>query len=299
MSNRLSTARRVQILSCLVEGNSILSTCRMTGAAKNTVLKLLRDAGKVCAEYQSKTLVNLPCKLIQCDEIWAFVGAKQKNVKDNKSGWGDCWTWVSLCQETKLVPCWKVGNRLASTALPFMHDLASRLNGRIQLTTDAYRLYQTAIEDAFGSEIDYGQMAKIYGKGYQETQGVRYSQPFCKNVKRVRIMGKPKKEKMSTSHVERQNLTMRMQMRRFTRLTNAFSKKMENMEHAVALHFMNYNFCRIHQSIRVTPAMESGISDHVWGLEEIVALIDGAAPKPKLRKKCVKKKLTKKASAGF
>ena len=274
--NKLDAATRTRIVSCLVEGNSIRATCRMTGAAKNTVVKLLADLGRACSIYQDEAFVDLPCKRLQCDEIWSFVGCKEKNVKaeDKKKGRGDVWTWTAICADTKLVPCWFVGNRDAQAAYHFMHDLAGRLSHRVQLTTDAHKPYLQAIEDAFGSEIDYAQLVKVYGAPAAEGADIRYSPAQCMGTKIGKVVGKPDFAHVSTSYCERQNLTMRMSMRRFTRLTNAFSKKVENLEHAVALHFMNYNFCRIHQSLRVTPAMEAGVADHVWSLEEVIALIN-------------------------
>jgi IS1 family transposase len=262
--NKLSSSDRVRVIACLVEGNSIRSTVRMTGVAKNTVTKLLRDLGAACSEYQDKTLRNLTCKRIQCDEIWSFVGCKEKNVPADKrrQGRGDVWTWTAIDAETKLIPC-------------FMHDLAGRLANRVQMTTDAHRPYLSAVEDAFGTDIDYAQLVKIYGapEASRYNAQVRYSPAVCMGARKAKIIGAPSYEHVSTSICERQNLNMRMGMRRFTRLTNAFSKKAENHEHAVALYFMYYNFCRIHQSLRVTPAMEAGVSEHVWSLEEVVALL--------------------------
>ena len=272
--NELSTENRKRIVAALVEGSSMRAVSRMTGASRNTINKLLIDLGMACSAYQDKVFRNLPLKRIQCDEIWSFVGCKQKNVTpENKAnGWGDVWTWVALDADTKLVPCWFVASRDAGAAYHFMHDLAGRLVNRVQLTTDGHRAYLTAVEDAFGSEIDYAQLQKIYGVA-PEGPEVRYSPAQCMGAKRAVISGRPDFKHVSTSFIERQNLTMRMQIRRFTRLTNAFSKKVENHEHMLSLHYMNYNFCRIHQSLRVTPAMEAGISDHVWSLEEIVGLI--------------------------
>jgi len=272
--NELSTENRKRIVAALVEGSSMRAVSRMTGASRNTINKLLIDLGMACSAYQDKVFRNLPLKRIQCDEIWSFVGCKQKNVTpENKAnGWGDVWTWVAMDADTKLVPCWFVASRDAGAAYHFMHDLAGRLVNRVQLTTDGHRAYLTAVEDAFGSEIDYAQLQKIYGVA-PEGPEVRYSPAQCMGAKRAVISGRPDFKHVSTSFIERQNLTMRMQIRRFTRLTNAFSKKVENHEHMLSLHYMNYNFCRIHQSLRVTPAMEAGISDHVWSLEEIVGLI--------------------------
>jgi len=273
--NKLTTAKRSQIVAAIVEGNSLRATSRMTGASKVTILNLLADLGKACSEYQDKALRNLTCKRIQCDEIWSFCYAKDKNVpvdKRGQFGFGDVWTWVALCADTKLVVTWAIGTRGAGTAYEFMHDLARRLANRVQLTTDGHRVYLQAVESAFGSDIDYAMLVKLYGNDRESE--ARYSPAECIGCRSVAITGNPKPKDISTSFVERQNLTMRMQMRRFTRLTNAFSKKVENQGHAVALHYMHYNFCRIHQTLRVTPAMEAGIADHVWSLEEVVSLLD-------------------------
>jgi IS1 family transposase len=274
--NKLDTAARARVVSCLVEGNSIRSTVRMIGVAKNTVVKLLADLGAACSEYQDKTFRNLTCKRLQCDEIWSFVGAKEANIptEEKGQGRGDVWTWTAIDAETKLIPCWYVGNRDGEAAYHFMHDLAGRLPNRVQMTTDGFRPYLRAVEDAFGTEIDFAQLVKIYGKSFNNTPEARYSPAQCMGARKAKIMGKPDYAHVSTSICERQNLNMRMGMRRFTRLTNAFSKKVENHEHAIALYFMYYNFCRIHQSLRVTPSMEAGVSDHVWSLEEVIALLD-------------------------
>ncbi len=280
MANVLSAKRRAQIVACLVEGNSIRATCRMTGRSKGAVLKLLADLGCGCREYQDRVLRDLPCRRIQCDEIWSFVGAKQKNVPEEKRGewgYGDLWTWTAICADTKLVPSFLIGPRDAGAAYTFIQDLADRLASRVQLTTDGHRPYLEAVEDAFGSEIDYAMLVKIYGADLQGD--TRYSPAKCLGCDRRIIQGDPDPAHVSTSYVERQNLTMRMSMRRFTRLTNAFSKKVENLAHAVALHFMHYNFARIHQTLRVTPAMEAGVSDHVWSIEEIVGLLALGASK--------------------
>jgi IS1 family transposase len=273
--NKLDIKKRAQILSCLVEGNSIRATVRMTGAAKNTVVKLLADVGAACAEYQDKTLRNLPCKRVQVDEIWAFVYAKNKNVKTAKAapcGAGDIWTWTAIDADTKLVPSWYIGSRDAHAAFEFIQDLADRLSNRVQLTSDGYRPYLQAVDSAFGIDIDYAQLVKYYGEHVSASPERKYSPgDFC-GAKVSKITGHPDPDAVSTSYIERQNLTMRMGMRRYTRLTNAFSKKVENLGHAVALHFMYYNFARIHQTLRVTPAMEAGVSDHVWSLEEIAGL---------------------------
>jgi len=271
--NKLTTAERVRIVSALVEGNSLRSIVRMTGTHRTTIQKLLVDLGAACSAYQSKVFVNLPCKRIQCDEIWSFVGSKAKNTTADKKaeGCGDAWTWVALDADTKLVPCWFVGSRDGGAAYEFIHDLASRLANRIQLTTDGHKAYVAAVEDAFGSEIDYAMLVKLYGGDSTTGPEKRYSPAECTGSKKVELMGNPDFKHISTSHVERQNLTMRMGMRRFTRLTNAFSKKLENHEAAIALHYMHYNFCRIHQTLRVTPAMEAGVSDRVWSIADVVA----------------------------
>ena len=277
--NRLNTKTRAQIVAALVEGNSIRSTVRMTGASKNTVAKLLVELGSACAEYQAKMLTALPCKRIQVDEIWSFCYAKEKNVPQDRKGrfgFGDVWTWVAIDSDTKLVPCWLIGDRSAVAAEELMQDLKSRLAGRVQLTTDGHRAYLVAVEKAFGSDVDYSQLIKLYGNPPEPD--TRYSPGECIGTKRERIMGKPDRKHISTSFVERQNLTMRMSMRRFTRLTNAFSKKIENHAAAVAVFYMYYNFARIHQSLRITPAMAAGVSNHVWEIEEILGLMPERKP---------------------
>lgn len=248
----------------------------MTGAAKGTVLKLLADVGKACSDYQDKALRNLSCKRIQCDGIWAFCYAKDKNVpKDKKGqfGYGDIYTWTALCADTKLVPSWYIRSRDLKSAIIFMNDLANRLKNRVQLTTDGHRAYLEAVENAFGGDVDYSQLVKLYGNEKKGTE-VRYSPAKCNGTKPIRINGNPNPYNVSTSYVERQNLTMRMSMRRFTRLTNGFSKKVENLGHAVALHFMYYNFCRIHQSLRITPAMKARVTSRLWEIEDILFLLD-------------------------
>lgn len=274
MANVLCTEKRAQVINCLVEGNSIRATVRLTGAAKNTVVKLLAEVGRACSVYQDKVFRNLSCKKIQCDEVWSFVGSKEKNTRKEKKaeGWGDCWTWTSLDSETKLIPCWYVGARDAQAAYHFMHDLAARLSHRVQLTTDGHKPYLAAVADAFGNDVDYAQLVKIYGEA-PKTEA-RYSPAQCMGARKAVISGKPDYGHVSTSHVERHNLTIRMGNRRFTRLTNAFSKKVENHEHMLALFFCYYNFCKIHQSIRCTPAMAAGVSKTVWEISDIVALID-------------------------
>ena len=276
--NKLSIEDKVRVVACLVEGNSLRSTVRMTGVHRTTIQKLLLQLGAACSEFQDKAFVKLPCKRIQCDEIWSYVGSKEKNTSASAKakGNGDCWTWTALCPDTKLIAGWFVGDRSAASAYHFLHDLAPRLANRIQLTSDGHRAYLEAVEDAFGADIDFAQLVKLYGNdnGNGVPAEVRYSPAQCMGARKTVISGNPDFRHVSTSHTERQNLTMRMSMRRFTRLTNAFSKKLENHEAAIALHFMYYNFARIHQSLRVTPAMAAGVSDHVWSLEEIVRLLD-------------------------
>ncbi len=248
--NKLNPERQAQVIAALVEGNPIRATVRMTGIAKNTIIKLLVAVGKACVEYQDKALRNLPCKRVQCDEIWSFCYAKAKNLPEDKKGrfgYGDVWTWTALDADTKLMVSWLVANRGVESATEFINDLAARLKNRIQLTTDGHRVYLNAVDDAFGIDIDYAMLVKVYGNDPEAEK--RYSPAQCVGAEKVVISGKPDTKKISTSYVERQNLTMRMSMRRFTRLTNAFSKKVENLAHAVALHFMYYNFCRIHQTL--------------------------------------------------
>ncbi|MBI5912337.1 MAG: IS1 family transposase [Betaproteobacteria bacterium] len=274
--NRLSLQDRTQILGCLVEGNSMRATARMCDVSFNTVSKLLIDVGSACYDYQDKTLRNLPCKRVQCDEIWSFCYAKERNVPEDKRGEfgiGDVYTWVAIDADTKLVPCWLVGKRDPEYAYGFIHDLSIRLANRIQLSTDGLKTYVVAVEGAFGIDIDYAMLVKLYGAAGANDER-RYSPAECTGTMKRKIIGNPDEQHVSTSFVERQNLTMRMAMRRFTRLTNAFSKKIENHAHAVALHYMYYNFGRIHKTLRVTPAMQAGISDHVWSLEEITSLSD-------------------------
>ena len=281
--NKLDRKTRKLILRCLVEGMSIRATARTAEVSKKTVVKLFVDATKVCAEFQDKTLRDLPCKRIQCDEIWSFVYCKDKNVRRAKSApteAGDVWTWTAICADTKIVPSWLVGDRSGATAIEFMDDLRPRLSNRVQLTTDGHKAYLGAVEGAFGGDVDYAMLVKIYGGSAGKTAEKRYSPAECTGIKKRGITGDPDKSHVSTSYVERQNLTMRMSTRRFTRLTNAFSKKVENHAHSVALHFMHYNFCRVHKSLGETPAMRAGVADRVFDLDDIIALIDEAAPKP-------------------
>jgi IS1 family transposase len=260
-----------------VEGNSIRATVRMTGVAKNTIAKLLVDLGTACSNYMNRTLVNLPCKRIQVDEIWSFVYAKQKNVRpkhlENGGYAGDVWTWIAIDADTKLIPCFMIGQRDPETARDFMEDLASRLANRVQLTTDGLKAYLTAVDRAFGEDIDYAMLVKVYGATSTEDQR-RYSPATCIGCERKAVSGNPDRKHISTSYVERQNLTVRMQNRRFTRLTNAFSKKIENHLASLAIHYMHYNFVRIHQTLRVTPAMAAGVTDRLWGIEDLLGLLD-------------------------
>lgn len=272
--NKLNNERRTQVIAALVEGNSIRATSRMTGVAKNTIIKLLEDVGAACANYQDEAFHNLTCRCLECDEIWSFCYAKKKNVSPEHQGifgYGDVWTWVAIDADTKLVPCWHVGRRDANAANEFMNDLAGRLKSRVMLTTDGLKAYLEAVEGAFGADIDYAQLVKIYGKAQDE---VRYSPAECIGTHCEVITGDPFPPMISTSMVERQNLTMRMSMRRFTRLTNGFSKKIENHMHAIALHYMYYNFARIHRTLRCSPAMEAGVSKTLWSISDIVALAD-------------------------
>lgn len=274
--NKLTTEERKAVVSALVEGNSLRAVTRMTGVHRTTVMKLLCDLGRACSEYQDKTFRNLSCKRIQCDEIWTYVYAKEKNcpIEQKIKGGGDVWTWVALDADTKLVPSWYVGTRNVTSAYHFMLELKSRLASRVQLTTDGHRAYLNAVDATFGTEIDYAMLVKLYNTLEGKTPETRYSPAKCAGTVRTTISGNPDRCHVSTSFVERQNLTMRMSMRRFTRLTNAFSKKIENLEHALALHYMHYNFCRIHQTLRVTPAMEARVSDHLWDLAEVIQLLD-------------------------
>jgi IS1 family transposase len=272
--NKLDSAKQQAVVAALVEGNSIRSTVRMTGVAKNTVAKLLVELGTACAEYMNAKLVNLSCERIQCDEIWSFVAAKDKNIPEGRRGehgLGSVWTWVAIDADSKLICSWLVGKRDPESATTFIRDLASRLAKRVQLTTDGLKMYLNAVADGFGEEIDYAMLVKIYGNDPEGEK--RYSPAICTGCKKENQIGAPDPKHVSTSYIERQNLTMRMQMRRFTRLTNAFSKKIENHIAAIALHYMHYNFCRIHQTLRITPAMAAGLSTHAWTIREVLALL--------------------------
>ncbi len=252
----------------------------MTGVAKNTITKLVAELGPACAQFMDRTLRNLPSRRIQCDETWSFCYAKAKNVPEDKRGqfgFGDVWTWVALDADSKLICSWLVGPRDASAANEFVRDLASRLAHRVQLTTDGLRLYLNAVDDAFGMDVDYAMLVKLYGRPSESE--TRYSPAKIIGCQAATITGDPDDRHVSTSYVERQNLTMRMSMRRFTRLTNGFSKKIENHIAAIAIHYLRYNFCRVHQTLRVTPAMEAGVSDHVWDVSELVRLLESADAK--------------------
>jgi IS1 family transposase len=283
---KLPSDARAQILHLLCEGMSIRAITRTTGASKNAVAKLLNDVGKICATYHDQHVRGVKSKRIQVDEIWSFTYAKQKNVATAKAapdGAGDTWTWTAIDADSKLVVSWFVGGRDAYCADAFIHDLAGRLANRVQLTSDGHRPYLQAVEGAFGADVDYAQLVKIYGA---PTDGQkRYSPPECIGTQRTVVEGNPDPKHISTSYVERQNLTMRMHMRRFTRLTNGFSKKVEAHANAVALHFMYYNFCRIHKTLRMTPAMAAGVTGKLWDVKDIVALIEAkeAAEAPKVR----------------
>lgn len=282
--NKLPLKTRVQILSMLVEGSSMRSISRVTGVSINTVTKLLVDAGEACAVYHDETVRNVRASKVQCDEIWSFCYSKEKNVATAKAapeGAGDVWTWTALDSESKLIVAYEVGDRSGDTAIEFMDDLRDRLANRVQLTTDGHKAYLEAVEGAFGADVDYAMLVKLYGeptgqKGHER----KYSPAECTGARKVRIEGDPDPALVSTSHVERQNLTMRMGMRRFTRLTNGFSKKLENHLHMLSLYFVHYNFCRVHKTVRMSPAMAAGVSSTLRDVEWIVSLIDTRAPKP-------------------
>ena len=279
--NKLHLKTRSLILKMLCEGQSMRATARLVDVSFNTVAKLLIDAGKACASLHDELVQDVTANRIQCDEIWSFTYAKQKNVAKAKAApeeAGDTWTWTALDSDSKLIVSWLVGGRDSEYAIALMDDLRSRLANRVQLTTDGHRAYLEAVEGAFGGDVDYAKLVKIYGEAPDAEK--RYSPATCIGARKRRIEGRPDRRHISTSHVERQNLTMRMQMRRFTRLTNAFSKKFENHMHMVALYTMFYNFCRIHKTLRVTPAMEAGLTDRVWDVQDILAIMDKHAPKP-------------------
>lgn len=275
--NRLDINKRAQVLRALVEGNSIRATVRMTGIAKNTVTKLLVDLGKACTAFHDKHVRNVSARRVQCDEIWCFCYAKEKNVtpEQKANGAGDVWTWIAIDADSKLVLSYLCASRNAESAFDFMEDLASRVTTRIQITTDGHRAYAEAVEGAFGMDVDYAMLIKLYGAPSDKYDS-RYSPSDMVSTRTAVLSGTPDQRHISTSFVERQNLTMRMQMRRFTRLTNGFSKKRANLEAAVGIHYAYYNFCRVHQSLRVTPAMEAGLTDHVWEVEELLSLLENS-----------------------
>ena len=275
--NRLDRIHQKRVVAALVEGNSLRATARMTGVARMTVEKLFRDLGTACAKFQNNAFRNLTCRRIELDEIWAFCGAKQKNASEAKKaqGLGDVWTWTAIDADTKLIASWLVGKRDAECATEFVQDLAARLRNRVQLTSDGHKSYLVAVESAFGADVDFAQLIKIYGKPTLEKDAeARYSPPQCIGIETKIITGDPDPGHISTSYVERQNLTMRMHMRRFTRLTNGFSKKLENHAHAVSLHCAYYNFVKIHQTLKMTPAMAAGVTNHLWEIEDLLALLD-------------------------
>ncbi|MCA9501172.1 MAG: IS1 family transposase [Nitrospira sp.] len=274
--NKLSTTKRTQVIAALVEGAGVNSVSRMTGVGKPTILRLLENLGKACQEFQDRTLRNLTCQRIQVDEIWSFCFGKDKNLPDElkgKFGFGSVWTWMAIDADTKLIPSWLVGGRDASYAEKFISDLSGRLTHRVQLTSDGHRPYLEAIQNAFGCEIDYAMLIKLYNNPPTGNQ-TRYSPGVCCGTRKTRITGDPDKKHVSTSYSERLNLQLRMSNRRFTRLTNAHSKKIDNHIYSMAIYTMYYNFVRIHSSLRVTPAMEAGVSQHVWSLEEMIGLLD-------------------------
>jgi IS1 family transposase len=282
--NKLLRSDRAQIIRLLVEGTSMRATSRIADVSINTVTKLPIDAGRVCSEYQDQVLRDLPCRRIQLDEIWAFTYCKERRVpfaKRAPEDAGDTWTWVAICADTKLVPSWLVGDRSGETAIRFICDLSGRLASRVQITSDGHRAYLEAVEAGFGADVDYAQLIKLYGEAPHPAG--RYSPAQIRGTKSYCCTGKPDPKHISTSYVERQNLTMRMSMRRFTRLTNGHSKKAENHAHMVSLHFMHYNFCRIHKSLRITPAMAAGVTDRLWSVEDMVDLLDAAEGEPKKR----------------
>ena len=273
LMNKLSTAKRTQVIRCLVEGNSIRSTERITEVTRNAIGRLLLDMGEVCRDFQDRALRNLSCKRLQLDEVWSFCYAKEKNVpaaKKGEFGYGDVWTWTAIDADTKLIPSWLIGRRDSICAAEFVRDIAERLNNRVQITTDGHKPYLMAVEDAFGSDVDYAVLQKIYGAPPEAEK--RYSPAQCIGIKMDMVKGNPDLDHISTSYVERHNLTIRMQSRRFTRLTNGFSKSILHHAASFALFIMYYNFCRVHQTLRITPSMAAGVSDHVWDIEEVDSL---------------------------
>jgi IS1 family transposase len=274
--NKLSPADRSKAIHLLCEGMSIRAVTRVTGFSKTTVSKLVVDAGQAAAWYQDRVFQSLTCKRLQVDEIWGFVAAKQKNVAAMKRPHpdaGDAWLWLATDADTKLVPCWHVGNRSGDAAMEFIDDLASRLVNRPQVTTDGHKAYLYAMDAAFGGEVDYAMLVKLYGAAPESAKG-RYSPADCTGIIKTRVSGDPDMAKVSTSYAERNNLNIRMHSRRMTRLTNSFSKKMENHAHAMALHFLYYNFVRIHKTLKVTPAMAAGVTDRLWEMSDMVAVLE-------------------------
>lgn len=290
--NRLPIEKQARIVSALVEGNSINATCRMLGVGKHAVLRLLRDLGCACAAYHNSHVRNLRVRRLQCDEVWAFIYGKDKNLslEQVQSGLGSVWTWTAIDADTKLMVSYMLGDRGAETAQAFMNDVASRLSNRIQLTTDGHRVYAEAVENAFGSEVDYAMLVKIYGASSDSPES-RYSPATCIGCRTGVLSGAPDPQHISTSFVERSNLSMRMGMRRYTRLTDGFSKKFENHAHQVALYFFHYNFVRVHKTLRVTPGMEAGLTDHVWSLEEMCRLLPNINPNSRIERELTLKAL--------
>ncbi len=279
MANVLKIEKRVAIVAALVEGMSVRATGRMVGVSKDTVAKLSLELGEACIRYMDETLRDLPCTRLQVDEVWAFCYSKQKNVpaaKQGQFGYGDLWAFTGVCADTKLIPSFLVGSRDVGCATEFMQDLASRLVNRVQLTTDGHRMYLQAVEDAFSGAVDFAQLVKHYGAAPEGSE-VRYSPAECLGCQKVAVQGTPDPKHVSTSYVERHNLTLRMSIRRYTRLTNAHSKRLRNHTAALGLFLCYYNFCRIHQSIRVTPAMAAGVTPHAWNVEELIGLLDRPA----------------------
>lgn len=279
--NRLPDAKRIQILHMLVEGASMRSISRVVGVSINTVTKLLVDAGEACRAYHDENVRGLTCQRVQCDEIWSFCYAKEKNVpaeRKGEPGYGNVWTWTALCSDSKLMVSWVCGGHDAGYALALMDDLRSRLENRVQLTTDGHTAYLQAVEGAFGGDVDYAMLVKLYGEEPIREPERRYSPAVCVGARKTMVEGNPDPKHVSTSHVERQNLTMRMSMRRFTRLTNGFSKKLANHEHSLSLYFAYYNFVRIHKSLKVTPAMAAGVTTRLWEMADLLAVVDAYRP---------------------
>lgn len=302
--NRLDSTERAHVLHLLCEGSSIRAISRLTGASKNTIAKLLVDAGQACADFQDRAFRDLPCRRLQLDEIWTFTFCKEQNKPTAHSApkfSGDTWTWTAICADTKLVPCWHVGARHSHAAFEFVSDLATRLKYRVQITSDGHKAYMHTVPEAFENDVDFSMLVKLYGP----TPGGerRYSPPTCIGARKRRVVGNPDPRHVSTSFAERQNLTMRMQSRRFTRLTNGFSKKLENHAHAVALHFMYYNFVRIHQTLKITPAMAAKVTNRLWEISDVVEVIENweTAKRPALqsRERSSAPQTPKRISPGF